>query len=70
MPDDPIVAEVREARQAHAARFHFDIDAIFQDLKDQERRSGSTFVRFSPRHPELEERVTTGRHGEEVSPPS
>jgi len=29
MGQDPIVAEVRQARQAHAARFAFDLEAIY-----------------------------------------
>lgn len=56
MQDDPIVSEVRQVRQEHAARFGFDLDAIFQDLKEQERRSGATFVRFPARHLESVER--------------
>jgi hypothetical protein len=42
--NDPIVDEVRRVRDAHAARFHYDLDAIFRDLKEQEKRSGLTFV--------------------------
>jgi hypothetical protein len=33
-------------RDAHAARFHYDLDAIFRDLKEQEKNSGRTFVSF------------------------
>ncbi len=34
MPDhtDPIIAEVRAIRQAYAARFNYDVDAMFKDL--------------------------------------
>ena len=42
---DPIVDEVRRIRDAHAARFGYDLDAMFQDIKEQERKSGHTFVR-------------------------
>jgi hypothetical protein len=49
MQDDPIVAEVRKAREAYAAKFNYDLEAIFQDLKRQERESGRTFVSFPPR---------------------
>jgi hypothetical protein len=42
--NDPIVDEVRRVREAHAAQFNFDLDAIFRDIKDQERRSGLNFV--------------------------
>jgi hypothetical protein len=52
---DPIVDEVRRARDDHAARFNYDLDAIFQDIKKQERKSGCKFVSFpvkkvEPRH--------------------
>ena len=42
--NDPIVDEVRRIRDAHAARFNYDLDAIFRDIKDREKRSGHKFV--------------------------
>jgi len=42
--NDPIVEEVRRVRDAHAARFNYDLDAIFQDIKEQEKKSGYKFV--------------------------
>lgn len=45
---DPIVDEVRRVRDAHAARFNYDLDAIFRDIKEQEKRSGRKFVSFAP----------------------
>jgi hypothetical protein len=42
--NDPIVEEVRRAREAHAARFNYDLDAIFKDIKERETKSGLTFV--------------------------
>jgi hypothetical protein len=42
--NDPIVDEVRRVRDAHMARFNYDLDAIFRDIKEQERKSGLTFV--------------------------
>ena len=30
--EDPIVAEVRAARDAHAKKFNYDLDAIFEDF--------------------------------------
>ena len=47
--NDPIVDEVRRIRDAHAARFNYDLDAIFLDIKEQEKKSGRTFVTFPPR---------------------
>lgn len=37
---DPIVEEVRKNRDAYAKRFNYDLDVIFRDLKEKERRSG------------------------------
>ncbi|MFY9826122.1 MAG: hypothetical protein WAM82_32450 [Thermoanaerobaculia bacterium] len=36
MSDDPIVQEVRRIREEHAARFGYDLQAIFADLKRTE----------------------------------
>jgi len=36
MSEDPIVEEVRRIRQEHAARFDYDLPAIFADLKRTE----------------------------------
>jgi hypothetical protein len=46
--NDPIVDEVRRVRDAHAARFNYDLDAIFRDIKEQEKKSGRVFVSFTP----------------------
>ena len=50
--NDPIVDEVRRVRDAHAAMFNYDLDAIFQDIKDQEKKSGLKFVSYPPRRTE------------------
>ena len=44
---DPIVDEVRRARDAYAARFNYDLRAIYRDLKDQETRSGRKIVSYA-----------------------
>jgi hypothetical protein len=44
---DPIVDEVRRARDAYAARFNYDLRAIFRDLKEQENRSGRKLVSYA-----------------------
>ena len=49
MHNDPIVEEVRRIRDAHAAKFGYDLDAIFRDLKAKEQASGRRFVRYPPR---------------------
>jgi hypothetical protein len=49
MINDPVVAEVRRIREAHAAQFQYDLDAIFRDIKAKEQASGKTYVQFPPR---------------------
>ncbi len=44
---DPIVEEVRRVRDGDAARFNYDLRAIFRDLKEQENRSGRQFVSYA-----------------------
>jgi hypothetical protein len=50
--NDPIVYEVRRVRDDYASRFNYDLDAIFRDIKEQEKKSGRTFVSFPPRKAE------------------
>ena len=45
MWEDPIVAEVREVREKLAAKFGFDVKAIFADLR---KRQGSLGGRLIP----------------------
>ncbi len=49
--NDPIVDEVRRIRDAHAAQFNYDLDAIFQDIKKREKESGLVFVHGVVRQP-------------------
>ena len=44
---DPIVDEVRRARDAYAARFNYDLGAVYRDLKEQENRSGRKVVSYA-----------------------
>lgn len=46
---DPIVEEVRKARQKHAARFGHDLMAIYNDLKNTEKIGGRRVVSLSPK---------------------
>jgi hypothetical protein len=45
--EDPIVAEVHRIREMLAARFHFDVDAIFADMQTRQAALGDGLV--SPR---------------------
>lgn len=47
MMNAPIVDEVRRIRDEHAAKFNYDLEAIFQDIKEQERKSGRTYVSYA-----------------------
>ena len=44
---DPIVAEVRRIRDAYAARFNYNLRAMYLDLKEQEKRSGRKTVSYA-----------------------
>ncbi len=55
---DPIVDEVRQARDAYAARFNYDLRAIFRDLKEQEKRSGRKVVSLAKGSTEVEPNKT------------
>lgn len=48
---DPIVEEVRRAREAYAARFDFNLKAIYRDLKEREVRGEFDTVQRPPRPP-------------------
>lgn len=49
MKNDPIVEEIHNIREAYAARFNFDLKAIFIDLKAKERQSLRRVVKLSPK---------------------
>jgi hypothetical protein len=46
---DPIVEEVRKAREAHAAQFGYDLRAIYKALKEEEAASGYKYVSLPPK---------------------
>jgi hypothetical protein len=49
MVEDSVVEEIRSIRAAHAAKFGYDLDAIFQDLKRCESQSGRDYVSYPPK---------------------
>lgn len=53
MQVDPIVEEIRAGREAYAAQFNYDIEAICRDLREQERLSGREVITLPPKSPEL-----------------
>jgi hypothetical protein len=54
---DPIVEEVWQSRQRHAARFKYNARAIFEDLKRKENASSRKVVSYPAKRPA---HVTTG----------
>jgi hypothetical protein len=48
---DMIVEETRKIREEHAAKFNFDLKAIYEDLKNQENESDREVVALSPKEP-------------------
>jgi len=46
---DEIVEEIRRVREEHAARFDYDVDAIYADLKRLEQQSSEPRISLGPR---------------------
>ena len=46
---DPIIVEIRAVRDAHAARFNYDVKAIFEDIRAKQETSGRDYVSYPPR---------------------
>jgi hypothetical protein len=69
MWEDPIVAEVREVREKLAAKFGFDVKAIFADLR---KRQGSLGGRLIPQKKRAEPTAEAdrGRHSGSSGPTS
>lgn len=65
MKDDPIVAEIRKIRHAHAEKFNNDVAAIFEDTRRQEKESGREYVSYPPRRvkPKAESAVAEENRG-------
>ncbi|NCJ08560.1 hypothetical protein GS597_19010 [Synechococcales cyanobacterium C] len=49
MKDDPIVEEIRQIREAYAARFNYNLKAIYQDLKRLEQKNPRPHRRRLPK---------------------
>jgi hypothetical protein len=61
MWEDPIVAEVHRIREILAAKFNFDIDAIFADMQERQAALGDRQVSPKTRaEPTVE--ADRGRH--------
>jgi hypothetical protein len=51
MWSDEIVEQTRQARDAYAAQFNYDLDAICNDLKKREAQSKRKIVSLPPKEP-------------------
>ena len=49
---DEIVEEVRKAREEYAAKFDYDLEAIYNDLKASESRAEGKIVSLTPKGPD------------------
>jgi len=52
MYEDPIVADVRRLRDEYARQFHYDLDAICRNLRQQQERSDRRVVHRAPKRPQ------------------
>ena len=50
---DPIISEVRTIRDRYAARFDYDVAAIFRDLRTRQETSERVYVHYPARRVEL-----------------
>ena len=50
--NDPILDEIRKYRDEHAARFNYDLHAIYLDIKRREKERGLVFVDGVARQPQ------------------
>ncbi len=46
---DPIIAEVRKAREAYAKKFKYDIKAMCNDLKKRQTQNANKVVSMPPK---------------------
>ena len=48
---DPVVEEVRTARQRHSARFNHDLNAIVADIREKQQHMDRPVVSLAPKRP-------------------
>ncbi|MGH9928233.1 MAG: hypothetical protein ACREA9_03285 [Pyrinomonadaceae bacterium] len=53
MWEDEIVEQVRRVRDEYAAKFNYDLEAIYKDIKEQEEQNQHKVVSLPPKKPEL-----------------
>ncbi len=63
MEQDPLLEELHQVREAYAARFNYDLRAMYRDLKAREDRGEFVVVHRSPRPPGV--KVAPQKHATE-----
>ena len=48
---DRIVEETRKIREEHAAKFNYDLEAIYRDLKEEEKKSDRNIISLPAKRP-------------------
>jgi hypothetical protein len=54
---DPIIAEVRKARDAYARKFNYDIQAMCRDLKKRQTQNADKVISMPPKRIKTTESV-------------
>lgn len=54
MTNDPIVNEVRKVRDELAAQFSYDVDAIFADLREKQKKHKDRLVNLKRQRKDAE----------------
>ncbi len=67
MSRDPVVEEIRKFREEFAAQFNYDLHAMAEAIREEERRSGRTFITLVP-PPAAGAEVAKGGELEVVAP--
>jgi len=49
--NDPVVAEIRKAREEYARKFNYDFELMCDDLQRRQKESGARFVSLPKRAP-------------------
>lgn len=70
MKADPILAELWAARDRLAARFDYDVDAIFRHVKAEEAKSGLRYEECPSRKllPATDSTLESGAHDDGTAP--
>ena len=48
---DPLIQEIRRIKEANAAKYGFNIQAMVEDMRRREKLSGRKIVTLPPRRP-------------------